>query len=679
MKSNIFTKTFIFCLLMLAMSCKDFLSVDNYTGDLLTYDSIFSNKERLEAYLWGAAAGLPHEAANWGNGMASGLSFPGIACSDEGFIQWISSGWQSGQLIQGSIDADNIAGTNMNFWPNMYKIIRKVNIIIANIGKCTQLTTVERNEIMGYAYFLRAYAYMHILNVHGPVILIGDEIYETNMPPEYYETERATYDESIEYICTEMERAARFLPLSVPVAQFGRPTRGAAYGIVARLRLQHASPLFNGGGGASGVAGNAARAYYGNWKRASDDAHFVNQSYDEKRWAIAAYAAKRVIDMKIYNLHTVEADDNTPALPASMSNKADFPDGPGGIDPYRSYSDMFTGEGVATNNPEFVWGRMDGVVASYTQHSFPKEFGGYGGMALTQKVVDAFFLADGSDPVAPGSTDCPYDETGFFLGRKEFSGYRLGGGSYGIYNMYVNREMRFYASVGFSQCYWPMLSTNESGKYNQYFGYATDDNVGKYKSAGNVEDYTTTGYVSKKFVHADDAWSGANATRLPKPFGIIRYAEILLSYAEALNNLTQTWTVTGSDSIDYSFSRDENEIAAAFNLVRYRAGLPGLTAAQLADREELFKAIERERMIEFLHENRRYYDIRRWGVYLERDSEPIEGMNIEGKRSDGSYYQRTRVDNLRARSRVTDRKMVWLPISNSEIKRVPTISQNPGW
>jgi hypothetical protein len=678
------TLKFVFTILSICCtfafySCKDFLDISDYSRDLLTYDSIFANKENLENYLWGAANKLPDEGNVWGNSMAVNKSFPGIACSDEGFIQWMGAGWQSGQFIQGTLNADNIGGTNLYFWNDMYQIIRKMNLIIANIDKCTELSTIERNEILGYTYFLRAYAYYHILNVHGPVVLIGDRVYETNMTPDYYVIERATYDESVEYICSEMEKAARFIPTKVTVSQFGRPTKGAVYGIIARLRLQHASPLFNGGGGASGVAGNSARAYFGNWKRASDNAYYVNQEYDERRWALAAYAAKRVMNMGSYSLHKVDADNNTPDLPAGISNRNDYPNGPGGIDPYRSCAEMFNGEGVAANNPEFVWGRMSTVVRSYTVHSFPKEYGGFGGMALTQKVIDAFYLADGSDPIAPGTADCPYDETGFLTGKKTFSGYTLGGGNYGVFNMYVNREARFYAFVGFSQCLWPMLSTTETARNNVYFGYATDDNVGKYKSAGNVEDYTTTGYVSKKFIHPDDAWIGANATRLPKPFGIVRYAEILLSYAEALNNLTKTWTITGSDSIDYTFSRDVNEIAGTFNLVRYRAGLPGLTDEQLNSKELMFEAIERERMIEFLHENRRYYDIRRWGVYLERDSEPIEGMNIEGKRSDNSYYQRTRLDNLRARSRITDRKMIWVPISSSEIKKIPSIVQNPGW
>src|SRR5699024_10202520 len=115
---------------------------------------------------------------------------------------------------------------------------------------------------------------------------------------------------------------------------------------------------------------------------------------------------------------------------------------------------------------------------------------------------------------------------------------------------------------------------------------------------------------------------GPGNRRVPKSFAIIRYAEILLSYAEALNNLTGSYTLDVNGKKE-TFSRDVNEIARAFDLVRYRAGLPGLTSTQLSNPDLVQKAIERERMVEFLWENRRYYDVRRWGILLKTQSEPM--------------------------------------------------------
>ena len=141
----------------------------------------------------------------------------------------------------------------------------------------------------------------------------------------------------------------------------------------------------------------------------------------------------------------------------------------------------------------------------------------------------------------------------------------------------------------------------------------------KAVGSGDANNYPVTGYVMKKYVHNDDAWSGTDATVLPKSFPIIRYAEILLSYVEALNNLTGSHTVTFSDESTGTYTRDMNEMAKYFNMVRYRAGLPGLTTDELSSADKMFDIIVRERMIEFLHENRRFYDVRRWGIYLDTE------------------------------------------------------------
>ena len=280
------------------------------------------------------------------------------------------------------------------------------------------------------------------------------------------------------------------------------------------------------------------------WIRKSDNVPYVSQTYDEQRWAVAAHAAKRVIDMDMYELHTVKSDKYTPELPTNVSDvnyyTKTFPEGAVGIDPYKSYSDMFTGESTATKNPEYIWGRTSGSLRSYTRHAFPVGLmGGYNGMAVPQKFIDAYYMVDGRDRTN-SSDEYPYLEDGFTSEVKSFSGYQL---KSGVYNMYINREPRFYASIGFSGCFWPCASTSEAVKKNVYVyywkgasGYGAS---GKDKAvgSGDANNYPVTGYVMKKYVHNDDAWSGTDATVLPKSFPIIRYAEILLGYAETLNEL----------------------------------------------------------------------------------------------------------------------------------------------
>ena len=647
-----------FIALYCSMSSCNYLNVDDYFMDTLGYDSIFQNKLNLQQYLWGTAAFFYDEGAIWGSTYT-----PGVVGSDEAFTMWDHDEYPGTQFVLGNINPDNLM--SMNVWPQMYKIIRKTNLIFQRIDECKDLTTLEEREILGYAHFMRAYAYYHILMNFGPVVLIGDETLETNEKPEYYNRERATYDESVDYICDELELAAKYIPLTVSMGQFGRPTRGAAYGLIARLRLQQASPLFNGGA--------AAKTHFASWKRTVDGVDYVSQQYDEKKWAVAAAAAKRVIDMGVYELYTVKRDSTTMPLPKNVPS-GDFPNGAGNIDPFKSYSDMFTGEALSQKNTEFVWGRISSNVRNYTRHAFPIDnLGGWNGMAIPQKIVDAYYMVDGRD-INNSSEEYPYSEIGFSSEKQSFSGYQLNNG---VYNMYMNREMRFYASIGFSECFWPCLSTSESGRRNQTITYFKGGNSGKDRTNSDIRNYPITGYVIKKFIHKDDAWAGNDAETLEKPFPIIRYAEILLSYVEALNNLTGGHTITDAEGNSQTFTRDVNEMAKYFNMIRYRAGLPGLTSAELSSPDQMFDLIVRERMIEFLHVNRRFYDVRRWGIYEEVDKEPIVGMDTES-RKDG-YYERTVVNHPIARNRKVERKMIWLPISRQEIRKVPKMDQNPGW
>ena len=551
-----------FIALYCSMSSCNYLNVDDYFMDTLGYDSIFQNKLNLQQYLWGTAAFFYDEGAIWGSTYT-----PGVVGSDEAFTMWDHDEYPGTQFVLGNINPDNLM--SMNVWPQMYKIIRKTNLIFQRIDECKDLTTLEEREILGYAHFMRAYAYYHILMNFGPVVLIGDETLETNEKPEYYNRERATYDESVDYICDELELAAKYIPLTVSMGQFGRPTRGAAYGLIARLRLQQASPLFNGGA--------AAKTHFASWKRTVDGVDYVSQQYDEKKWAVAAAAAKRVIDMGVYELYTVKRDSTTMPLPKNVPS-GDFPNGAGNIDPFKSYSDMFTGEALSQKNTEFVWGRISSNVRNYTRHAFPIDnLGGWNGMAIPQKIVDAYYMVDGRD-INNSSEEYPYSEIGFSSEKQSFSGYQLNNG---VYNMYMNREMRFYASIGFSECFWPCLSTSESGRRNQTITYFKGGNSGKDRTNSDIRNYPITGYVIKKFIHKDDAWAGNDAETLEKPFPIIRYAEILLSYVEALNNLTGGHTITDAEGNSQTFTRDVNEMAKYFNMIRYSAGLQGLTSAEL--------------------------------------------------------------------------------------------------
>jgi hypothetical protein len=664
-----FIKTLIMYVLVsgICFSCRDYLNVDGYFSDELKLDSIFAQTRYIEAYMWGAASMFPDE----GNLVQTPYT-PGPMASDEAFTMHSSSGTEYAgvSFVMGEISPSNLK--SLDTWGNLYKIIRKCNTIISRIDEAADMTSSDRMYILGYTRFIRAYAYYSLLVDFGPPILLGDEIVETNETIEYYDRSRSTFDEAVEYICTEFEAAAQYMPLTVSIMNFGRPTKGAAYSFVARLRLMHASPLFNGE--------QSARSYFSSWIRKADGAHYVSQTPDGKRWAIAAAAAKRVMDMtnagaQLYRLYTVDADFNTPDLPENVTSDPNYyqqyPNGAAGIDPYRSYSEIFNGEAVMTVNPEYIWARKSAAIEADTRRSFPLSKNGWNGQCVTQKVVDAYYMVDGRT-INSASPEYPYSETGFTSSSRDFSGYHLNSG---VFNMYINREARFYASIGFSECFWQCLSASTSaGNYNFPVQYYYDTQDGKSVHATN---YTPTGYVLRKTIHPQDAWISLSAARrVNKAYSIIRYAEILLSYAEALNNISGEYTVE-IDGETQSFTRNVEEIRKSFNLVRYRAGLPGLSDAELADPQKVQELVMKERMIEFLYENRRYYDVRRWGIYENTEREPIMGMNADAPKE--GFYQRVVPNTSRIGRRVVNKKMVFVPIPQNEIKRLPLLDQNPGW
>ena len=409
------------------------------------------------------------------------------------------------------------------------------------------------------------------------MILLGDEIVSNNEEAEYYARTRNTYDECVDYICSEFDEAAKNLPDATTSMDQYIPTEGAALALAARVRLQAASPLYNGG--------EAARRFFGDFTRCTDGDHYVSQSYDERKWALAAAAAKKVIDLGRYQLYTVAASTDAEhpesgnygtyvvTLPQEVPT-AEFPNGVGMgdkkvVDPYRSYAEMFNGELAINQNPEFIWCSSTAQVGSHMGYVFPLNFGGSSCLCVPQHIVDQFYMADGRDIKNSSSAypyiSRPYDKTCVTTEGKVLSeGYKI---SQGTYLAYTNREPRFYVNIGYSHAWWAMGSTTESAKKN------------------NISVYT-----SRKYINPQDAMSGSGARQKDKSFPIIRYAEILLAYAEALNNLTQAYEIDGQ-----TYTRDTEAIKYYFNQIRYRAGIPGLTADDLITVEAFNKVVQRER------------------------------------------------------------------------------------
>ena len=114
--------------------------------------------------------------------------------------------------------------------------------------------------------------------------------------------------------------------------------------------------------------------------------------------------------------------------------------------------------------------------------------------------------------------------------------------------------------------------------------------------------------------------------------------------------------------------------------MRCRAGVPDLDYAHpgiYGDRDELRKAIKRERMIELFAENKRYYDLRRWMDAAIEEAKPVYGCNVLMTQSQREeFHQVVPIYNLPT---IFNEKMYFWPISTNELKRNKNLVQNPGW
>ena len=182
------------------------------------------------------------------------------------------------------------------------------------------------------------------------------------------------------------------------------------------------------------------------------------------------------------------------------------------------------------------------------------------------------------------------------------------------------------------------------------------------KDGIDVVNATTTGFYLKKFLTDElDLELGQTAVH---SWPVIRYADILLMYAEAMNE------AYGPD-VDYY--GDGHTARWAIIMVRARSSMPEVVASTQA---EMTERIRHERRIEFAFEDHRFWDVRRWGDETAKAAlnTPVKGLKITLGTS-GFEYETFNVEN-----RVYNSHMLYYPIPQSEILNSNgMIAQNPGW
>ncbi len=287
---------------------------------------------------------------------------------------------------------------------------------------------------------------------------------------------------------------------------------------------------------------------------------------------------------------------------------------------YPDYGKMFFAK---SDNNEFIFyynytGQTPGgwQVGGWGLLNAPVSLGAWGGAMPSQNLVDEFEMKDGK----------MYTESAL----------------YDPNNPYNNRDPRFEASI------YHQGSTFKGVPFEFFVG-------GKDY---NVNGFTTSGYFIRKGIDEnipDYYFNGGASINQYDP--LLRYADVLLMYAEAINE-------TG----------DVEEARTYVDQVRSRPGvnMPDLPTGLSQD--QMREKIRHERHVELNLEESRFHDVRRWGIAVQESAGPVYGEKII-KNGDGTFTYGRQV--LYTAS--FDPKYKLLPIPQEEINKNTNLVQNPGY
>lgn len=448
---------------------------------------------------------------------------------------------------------------------NPYGRIRNCNDIIAGVSKST-LSQEEKEMLLGQAYFFRAWTYLRLVKFYGGVplvkerqdVIVGDNEGINLVIP------RSTAKECIDFICEDLELAGKYLPAKWEEKNFGRVTAGAALALQGRARLLYASPVFN-------------------------------RADDQQRWE-DAYQSNKAAIAKLqeggFGLAYLDAD------PSSNINASNW--GKMLVEAYGNPEAVFV---TLYNNVKQSGNTQLAKNNGWEQSLRPANAYGSGGKTPTATIIDLFPMADGK---RPDKSSIEYDRNAFML----------------------NRDPRFYRTFAFTGVRWAFsgdpTSLNatkypykgESYSLWNYAWYDNKDNLDKtnvsgYGSDGLGNDYKGV-YVRKRTddydLNSSSLYNYDIETSNPfavsaAPYMEIRYAEVLLNYAEAACGAGHY-----ADAIQ------------ALKDIRKRVGYTdennfGLDAELDGNRAKLFDAILYERQIELAYEGKRYDDMHRWMLW----------------------------------------------------------------
>jgi tetratricopeptide (TPR) repeat protein len=205
-------------------SCKKFLEVQ--PKDSVSDSQTIVDRASAETAVRGIYRAL--SADNY-----YGVNFVSVGYLSGDNIQWTGSQSIVQQFIDHNVKADN--ATVSGIWLAIYTTINRANYVIAKLPGVTDatLTTAERNQLLGEAYFIRALCYFDLARTWGGVQIVTTP---TISATDKNGIKRSTVEQTYAQVLNDLNAAEPLLPL--PTAQNPvRANKETVYALKARYYL----------------------------------------------------------------------------------------------------------------------------------------------------------------------------------------------------------------------------------------------------------------------------------------------------------------------------------------------------------------------------------------------------------------------------------------------------------
>jgi len=574
-----------FGVLLFMMACDDDF-LDSKPVNRITEDDVFRSKEAIESHLAILYSSTPMEDFDWPAGEAS-------------------FSLHTDEMVNNTQDQNSYDPGNYQYWGEGYEVIRNLNNFITKFSESSAyVNEIEKEDVLGQVYWLRAYTYMALARRYGGVPILT-EVQELTGDLSELQIPRSSEEDVYDQILKDLDVAISKLSDNTSPYKINK---WSALAFKSRAMLYAASlanfsdKVYSGGTYSQGLLGipkEKATLYYTEAKNAALEV-IESENYELYDYAGDSYEGK------IANYENLFFDESTANRERILVRAYNFPE--------RTH-------------------RFDERV---TPFSFRAGSGYSSRRCPPLAMVEKFEYVDNRD------------------GSLRYNGQLLSEDSNPITvadpnELFANKDPRFMHNVLYPDRAWRedkvevYVATIENGETVSAQG---KDGIGQPEA-------TSTGFYFAKWLQRKPVRPFNEGSDVD--WQIIRFAEVILNYAEASFELGET-----GKALEY------------VNKIRKRAGIQDLETITRDD-------VRKEFAIELYGEGNRYWDLKRWRTFHEvlNNTETFAIWPTRNVDTQEYNFVKHKLESS-AFKKTFEPKNYYMMIPQGEIEKNPSLVQNFG-